>query len=212
MGYRTPTIYEMLSANVRPLILVDLIQILSVVQAVFVLIPDSRLIPRNLARHIIWRVCEDRGERRSDIWQEERCCRREAVVHRDCCGDLLPWAWSTLASWQVAGDFAAHLPARSCKALQCRQPVPSAIPVAHAMPWFYSSEVKHLLSHGKSANTAPAKGQTTWMYTPCFTRMNNRCPMHCATREEKKRICRSLRQMRLLCISLHVTLLKLSRK
>ena len=211
MGYRTPTIYEILSANFRPLILVDLIHILSVVQAVFVLAPNSRLTPRNLARHIIQRVCEDRGERRSDIRQKERCCGRGIVMHRDC-GDVLPWAQSTLALWQVAGDFAARLPARSCKALQCRWLVPTSIPVAQAMSRFYSSEAKHLLSHGKSANTAPAKGQTVWRYMPCFTGMNNGHPTHCATREEKKRICRSPRQMRLLRVSLHVTLLQLSLK
>lgn len=34
--------------------------------------------------------------------------------------------------------------------------------------------------------------------TVCFMGMNNRRPTHCATRKEKKRICRSLRQMRLL--------------
>lgn len=32
--------------------------------------------------------------------------------------------------------------------------------MAHATAWFHSSEVKHLLSHRKPANTAPAKGQT----------------------------------------------------
>lgn len=191
MGYRSPTIYEILSANTRPLFLVDLIQIFSVVQMVFVLTPNSKLTPRNVARHIIRRAYEDRGERRSDIRHEERRCGRGVVMHWDCCRDVLPWARSTLASWQVAGDFAARLPARSCEALPCRWPGPSGIPVALAMPWFYSSEAKHLLSHGKSANRAPAKGQTAWMYTLCFTGMNNRHPTHCATREEKKRICRS---------------------
>lgn len=75
---------------------------------------------------------------------------------------------------------------------------PPASPWPMPMPCFFSSEVKHLLSHGKSANTAPAKGQTAWMYTLCFTGMNKGHPSHCATREEKKRICRSPRQMRLL--------------
>lgn len=158
MGYRTPTIYEILSANIRPLILVDFIQILSVIQAVFVLTPNSRLTPRNLARHIIRRVCEDRGERRSDLWQEERCCGR-GVVHRDSCGDVLLWARSTLASWQVAGHFAARLPARSCKALQCRWLVPTSIPVAHAnaLVFFFRSEAppfpREICKHSSSQRT-----------------------------------------------------------
>lgn len=144
------------------------------------------------------------GERRSDIRQEERCYERGAVVRWDCRGDVLPWARRTLTLGRVAGDFAVRLPTRSCKALRRKWPVPSGIPMARAMPWVYSmpwvcsSEAKHLLSHGKSANTAPAKGQRGWMYTPRFTGMNNRRSTHCATREEKKRICRSLRQMKLL--------------
>lgn len=75
VGLRTPTVYEMLSASIRPLILLDLIQFLSVVQAGFVLTPVSRLTPRNLARHTIQRAGEDRAERKSDVQQEERCCR-----------------------------------------------------------------------------------------------------------------------------------------
>lgn len=116
MGYKTPTIYEILSANIRSLILVDLTQILSVVQAVFVLTPNLRITPRNLARHIMQRVCEGQTYGR----------RKDAAG--DCCGDVLPRARSTLASWQVAGDFAARFSAGSCKALQCRQPVLSCIP------------------------------------------------------------------------------------
>jgi len=94
-------IYEIHLASIRPLILLDLIQVLSVVQAVFVLTSNLRLNPRNLARHIIRRACEDRGERRSNIRREERCCRRGVVLHWDCGGGVLPWAQSALASWQV---------------------------------------------------------------------------------------------------------------
>lgn len=54
------------------------------------------------------------------------------------------------------------------EALQCRWPIPTSILVAHATTWFHSSEVKHLLSHGKPANTAPAQGQAAGMYTLCF--------------------------------------------
>lgn len=99
-------------------------------------------------------------------------------------------------TWQAARDFAA---CRSRKARQCRRPTVS--PVAHAVLWLYSSEVEHLLSHGKSANPSLAEGQTAGMYTPCFAGMNNGRPTRCAVREEKKRICRSPRQMRLLLMS-----------
>lgn len=53
------------------------------------------------------------------------------------------------------------------EALQCRGLIPTSILVAHAPTWFHSSEVKHLLSHGNPANTAPAKGQMVGMYTLC---------------------------------------------
>lgn len=89
MGYKTPMIYEILSANIRPLILVDLTQILSVLQAVFVLNPNLRITPRNLARHIIQRVCEGQTHgRRKDAAEEEvvvEMCSRghEAHLHHD---------------------------------------------------------------------------------------------------------------------------------
>lgn len=44
--------------------------------------------------------------------------------------------------------------------------------VCNALVEFFGA--KHHLSHGKSANTAPDKGQTAWMCALlCFTGMNN---------------------------------------
>lgn len=45
-------------------------------------------------------------------------------MHQDYRGGVLPWAPSTPALWQVEGDFAARIPARSCKALQSPQASP----------------------------------------------------------------------------------------
>lgn len=53
------------------------------------------------------------------------------------------------------------------EALQCSWLIPTSILVAHATTWLHSSGVKHLLSHGKPASTAPAKGATAGMYTLC---------------------------------------------
>lgn len=116
-----------------------------------------------------------------------------------------------------------HLPAGSCEVLQCRQPHPLHLPwrwcvgphgPCNALVVLF--EAKHPLSHGKSANVAPAKGQTAWMYTPCFMGMNNRRSTHCATKEEQKRICRSPEADETLSqvffFFLHVTLLKQSLK
>lgn len=99
------------------------------------------------------------------------------------------------------------------EALQCSRLITTSIPVAHATTWFHSSEVKHLLSHGKLANTAPAKGQTNGDIHAVLCRVNNGCPMCCAVKGEEKRIYRSLRQMRLLLMCFFAcSLRKLSLK
>lgn len=86
MGYRSPMVYEILSANIIPLVLVDLIQIFFCSLSSFCTYSKFKSQPWGSGQDItesMWK------QRREKIRWEEGCCGREAVMHWDCGGDLL---------------------------------------------------------------------------------------------------------------------------
>lgn len=131
-------IHEMLPGAL--LSLTDCLWILSVVQA------DWFLTPRNLPRQTAWRVCEDR---RSAMQQEGRCC---LILEEECHKAHLR-----------RGELQAVLLLASqpgpVQPFRCKWLVSTSTPVARARPWFYSSEVKQLLSQGQGAQLARAEQQ-----------------------------------------------------
>lgn len=62
------------------------------------------------------------------------------------------------------------------EAIQCRWLIPTSILVAHATTWFHSSEVKHLLSHGKSAKDSSSQRTDDGDVHTVLCSVNNCCP------------------------------------
>lgn len=196
MGYGTPMASEILWANIIPLILVDLIQIF--------FCSSSGFCTYSKFKSHLWEFGQDITE---SMWRQGM----EKIRHM--AGVKMLWT----RSCHILGLWWRYAPLgtkptcimASCRWFYCSPPSQVLKPFSTG-DWSPPASLWHMQQPGfilqKWSTSSPTGNLQTQLQPKdrqqdvhaVLCRVNNGCPTCCATKGEKKRIYRSLRQMRLL--------------